>query len=117
MGGGSPHPPFLLPAFAGGYESKEKGILPDATCIRQAAQVQSRAMRGGLPLRLSSPRRRRIQIREAHRYAPIRLGLPTAASIRATRLGLSGPRSAAARHSRSSVRFLTPRTIVATPGM
>src|SRR5713226_5296176 len=39
MGGGSPSP-FLLPALAGGYETKERGILPDATCVRQAAQVQ-----------------------------------------------------------------------------
>src|SRR6266851_6808389 len=40
MGGGSPIL-FLLPAFAGSYETKERGILPDATtCIRQAAQVQ-----------------------------------------------------------------------------
>jgi hypothetical protein len=44
-------------------------------------------------------------------------GLPTAASMRATSPGSSGPRSAAARHSRSSTRFLTPRITVATPGM
>src|SRR6266851_359993 len=39
MGGGSPIL-FLLPAFAGSYETKERGILPDATFVRQAAQVQ-----------------------------------------------------------------------------
>src|SRR5216683_8367904 len=39
MGGGSPIL-FLLPALAGSYETKERGILPDATCVRQAAQVQ-----------------------------------------------------------------------------
>ena len=41
----------------------------------------------------------------------------TAASIRPTSSGSNGPRSDASMHSRSSVRFFTPRTTVDIPSM
>src|SRR6266700_7083540 len=40
---------------------------------------------------------------------------PTAASMRAMSAGSRTPRASAVMHSRSSVRFFTPKTTVATP--
>src|SRR5713101_1913185 len=42
---------------------------------------------------------------------------PTAASMRAMSAGSRTPRASAVMHSRSSVRFFTPKTTVATPVM
>jgi hypothetical protein len=42
---------------------------------------------------------------------------PTAASMRAMSAGSRTPRASAVMHSRSSVRFFTPKTTVATPAM
>src|SRR6266436_7908205 len=57
--------PFLLPLFAGSYETKERRILPDATCVRQAAQVQVTRN----PCAAGSHRASRISVVDASKFA------------------------------------------------